>query len=286
MQKLNKVVTMVMMGMVIFSMTCCHKEGVYNPSKKISKIYYQTSTGVKTLSQTWSWEKNKLVRIDYSGGSFITLEYDKSRLSKITYSGGAYQEFEYDGSKLTAINEYTANRLFDGSYSFEHDGSKISEMTYEEYYDASKSKAIEASDKSLMASTLRFILPVPLSDDNSLPTQKIRKAGVYRYVVTFTWKGGNVESITESSTDSQVASTTTYTYDKKKNPYCDALMDIGVSSLSKNNILSVRYSNSVSNYAYSYTYDGNVPTERNGVYTYSTGTSMNSSTSVTYYEYK
>jgi hypothetical protein len=162
----------------------------------------------------------------------------------------------------------------------------------EQYNFDSKSKVAEASDKSFMASTLRFILPMQLSDAISLSTQKNRKAyqEVEHLTVTYKWKGDNVAEVTVSSADWQEIYTSSYTYDKKNNPYCDLLFGIdeeggNPSMLSKNNILSGRhtYSNSYSYSAtYSYTYDGNFPKEQKVVY--SDGTYSN--TSVTYYEYK
>jgi hypothetical protein len=293
MKKVNKVVTMVMMGMVIFSMTTCNKEGVYKPKKKISKIYKQYGEGEKELSETWSWDKNKLSRIEYDKSGFILFEYDKNHISKITSSEGSYEEFVYDGSKLSKIKLYAANKELDGSYSFEHDGKKISKMTVEEYYYDGKSKVAEASKKSFMRATLRFILPMQLSDAITLSTHKNRKADqeVDRYTVTFTWKGDNVEEMTNGYNNSQETETVSYTYDKKTNPYCDLFMEMGgVSALSKNNILSERYSNSSNSNSYtidnSYTYEGNFPKEQKGVFSATTIYGTYSDNYVTYYEYK
>jgi len=39
----------------------CEKEGVYNPNKKIKRIYEESLSGSspKRLSQEWTWEKKQ-----------------------------------------------------------------------------------------------------------------------------------------------------------------------------------------------------------------------------------
>ena len=84
----------------------CHKEGVFNPKKKISKIYTSssytfngnTTTFDKTLSEEWTWNKNNtLAKIDAHGSLSETTEtytYDKKRVTRIdgvsTNTSGPY----------------------------------------------------------------------------------------------------------------------------------------------------------------------------------------------------
>ena len=47
----------------------CEKEGVYNPNKKIKRIYEESLSGSspKRLSQEWTWEKKQLKRLTIIG---------------------------------------------------------------------------------------------------------------------------------------------------------------------------------------------------------------------------
>ncbi len=50
---------------VAVSLTSCHKDGVYNPKEKISRIYYAYSSpdpffnSDKELKEIWDWDGNK-----------------------------------------------------------------------------------------------------------------------------------------------------------------------------------------------------------------------------------
>lgn len=48
-------------------MTSCYKEGVYQPKKKISKIYeeFPEDSGDKRLIQTWEWDGDLLKSISF-----------------------------------------------------------------------------------------------------------------------------------------------------------------------------------------------------------------------------
>ena len=100
----------------VFAFSSCEKDGVYNPSKKISKIYTQGTGGQKYLSQVWSWDKNKLAKVEhYWGNTFgysSTYVYDKNRLSEIRDSDGDYLKIEYSGSNYDKATFYSEGKLF------------------------------------------------------------------------------------------------------------------------------------------------------------------------------
>jgi hypothetical protein len=290
MQKLNKVATMMLMGMVIFSMTSCKKDGVYNPKKKISKIYTQQGAEPKKLSETWTWDKNKVVSMVDEAGAITYFEYDKNRISKITNVGG-YSEYTYDGSKLSKITSYVGSVVY-ATITFEHDGKKISKVTMETI--SLLDFDLASTTKSLMSRAMRFVLPVQVSEAIASSTQKSRKAGGIRMSYTLKWKGDNVEEVSSeeiSLLDMTVVEkmTISYTYDTKKNPYDGLLlMDAGATLLSKNNILSEHMSIDGVEAAktdYTFTYDSNFPTEEKAVTIYAAYPTVKG-TSTTYYEYK
>ncbi|MDR1878990.1 MAG: hypothetical protein LBQ64_05435 [Bacteroidales bacterium] len=269
---------------VILTFTSCKKEGVYNPNKKISRIFYQ-STGAKQLSQTWTWDGNKLSKIDYNqSGNYLHFEYDKRRVSKITDKNGDYTQIIYSGSKIDKINIYMSNQLA-YTWTFTHKNGKISKMS-REHFSINKNM----SEKK-MSEALSFILPAQTSANIAevMSMHKNQKAATLTsYTVSFTWKGDNVEKeVYELAYDDGSLAITSYrnTYDKKKNPYYGFCGDIDVAyNFSKNNLKTVEEttsSNTVNEWEYTYTYDGNYPKEQIYIRRYSTSTT----TTTTTYEY-
>ena len=102
---LKNVATIIACFAVIGVFTACKKDGVYNPSKKISKIYYQNAGSGKTLSAIYEWDKNKLMKIKAPSGTYFTLfEYDGNRVTKIADSDGDWTaRVTYDGSKFDKL---------------------------------------------------------------------------------------------------------------------------------------------------------------------------------------
>ncbi len=290
MRKYLSFVSITLIFSIVLGFTSCKKDGVYNPKKKISKIFHQYSGSDKQLSETWTWNKNQLSKIDYQSGNYEIFEYDKKQISKIIDNDGNYQKFTYDGSKINKI-EYYYNNTLSSAYKFEHKGNKISKITMEEYdyddYDdyESTSKSIKSSKRNI----LRFILPGQSCEniEKSLSQKKSRKAmETYTTTLKLTWDGNNVEEVVlgQSSDDEFYSETYKYTYDKKKNPF-DGLLSMVEGSLSKNNVTKLTMTgtgNDSWEYEYSYSYDGDFPKEETEVYREGSYTS----THMTYYEYE
>jgi hypothetical protein len=271
---------------LILGITSCKKDGVYHPKKKISKIFSQ-SGGSKTLSSTWTWDKNKLSKIDYGNGFYRKFEYENKRMSKILDSDGDYQKFIYDGSKISKVESYVNNTL-SSSYKFEHKGNKISKVTVEEYYNYEPYDSKSIAGKM---NILQFILPIEPEDIVALNAQeKNRKATeTDTYTYTIKWKGDNIEEMVyESITDDKVYTVThKFTYDKKNNPFCGFFTygEVDPVGNSKNNVTktsSTTSTNDFWDYEFSYTYDKNYPKERTSVYRSGSYTY----TYVTFYEYE
>ena len=119
---MKKTIMLTALAAVVCFLGACKKEGVYNPSEKISKIYksstyvsqyYDGSTwrdannesSPKRLVEAWNWDGKKLMSID-SYNLDGTVEADET------------VKFEYDGKRLTKITDVT--------------GKNYATITYEE----------------------------------------------------------------------------------------------------------------------------------------------------------
>jgi len=88
---------------VIAMFSACNKdqEGVYNPSKKIQKIYSVNDNGVKELEEVWNWNGKLLVAIvDVDDNSESTFLYDKKQRLTSIDTKDSHSEFTYDGKYL------------------------------------------------------------------------------------------------------------------------------------------------------------------------------------------
>ncbi|MCQ2271726.1 MAG: hypothetical protein MJZ72_02920 [Bacteroidales bacterium] len=284
---------------MVMTFGSCHKEGKYTPSKKISRIYEESSSDGRHLSQSWNWNKNKLQSINhhnYDGSIYFTEDftYKNGRISRIdlrfpdSYSSD-YFEITYDGGKLSRITEYYDGRLSNES-SFTYKNGKISTMN-ETYY----SKHYKDEAMPTVKSTFLSLIIPELSDRIVENLYRLsNKSGSDFFTYSFEWKGNNISMIKCSYDEG--GTETKFTYDNKKNPFY-GLLDDGSPSLeavsSKNNVTSYTdyYYNydgetSIGTCTYTYTYDGNWPTSERyqvnhqfsfGIYYTSYGT--------TYYEY-
>lgn len=143
--------------MIAFCFSCCRKNGLYNPKKKIHKIYNQKDNDKKTLIQTWAWNEKILSRIDYTD-YYSLFEYDGKQITKIINSNKSYMNFIYDGSKISKMGYYENDKL-STNYRFQHDGNKVSGIIMEDYsenIDSEFSKLKSFKDSNINA--LRFIL--------------------------------------------------------------------------------------------------------------------------------
>ena len=113
---MKKILTIFAIACVALVFAGCQKDGVYNPSKKISKIYYTSTSGVKSLKQIWTWNGKLLDKIDYYDGGSIyktyNFTYDGKRLTRMSnYANNRYIEYKYDGSHLSEANVFSSGSL-------------------------------------------------------------------------------------------------------------------------------------------------------------------------------
>lgn len=254
----------VLMGVILFaSMTSCTKEGVYNPKKKILRIYYSASSDWvnvnKYLAQAWNWDDNKVKSIDHytsSGNTSYTenFTYDGKRIIRVDdYKNAEYTTYDYDGSHMKTVNYYYRNKL-ESTMTFTYTSGKVSQIMVT-VYDAKK------GERHLASSIIPFF-PEKINNAMSAFAEKSATKGVVNINYQLTWTDDNVTKVIGSAEGEMI--TMTFTYDAKKNPFygflSSSLGEDGFDSYySKNN--PTRYmetdiegDNAI--YTYTYQYDG------------------------------
>lgn len=210
---------------VVVMFTACNKDqdGVFNPAKKIKKIY-SVNDGAQQVEEIWHWDSNLLTSIDlYELGTIYntnTFHYDGNRLTTIR-DGYSYATFNYDGKKIDHINVY-----YNGHddpivvYTFAYKGQKLSQIKMEMDY-----SNIFGKIKSVV-NPLKYVLPESCDAVQGMIAQNVSetKAASETITMNFTWSGNNattVEAIEEYNYDGQlvtVSSLTQCTFDNKVNP--------------------------------------------------------------------
>jgi len=260
----------------------CKKEGVYNPNKKIKRIYEESLSGSspKRLSQEWTWEKKQLKKIDYYWDNQISytenFSYDnKNRLIRIEdYSYGERYEIKYDKDGVSKI-EYYADNVLLGFYEFKYEKSKVVKITITEYDDEDYYKKTTKPE-----SFISMILPIKEVKDR---IRSKNTKGNYVYYFEFEYDGNNLSKMKEID-GSWIDEYTYENYDKKSNPFYSNVYFIS-EGFSKNNVGKVinRFDSNITTREYEYTYDGKFPTEVTMKYTGPVGSTL---VYRTYYEYE
>lgn len=291
-QKMKKNILFILAVCFAILFSACHKEGRYNPKKKISKIYTtfyddenRLDYGVRQLSEVWTWNKNNtLDKIEwfvfyYHGGNdafrTTSFTYDKKRRIKTitqveTECSPAYSEYFYKGKYLSEIKISAPGDGYNALYKITHKNGKISEVAVTEEYDESYKGQGHPN-----VFPLQFVLSEEVSKDieKSIEKQclenKSKNIYTYTFTYTLTWENDNVTKVESSIYDN--GEIFKYQYDNHLNPYCDFLdLDLWgygcAEGLSKNNIIrseNIGHDDAVT--TYDYTYDGDYPIS----YTYS-----------------
>jgi len=270
---MKRILSVLFIACVAMLFVSCQKEGVYNPSKKISKIYYTSYSGIKSLEQVWTWNKdNTLQKIDYYDDGAIdytyNFTYEKKRLVRMNdYANNCYVEYKYDKNLLKEANYYVGGTLCD-AYTFTYKNGKIVKVT--DNWIGSKGGAEKAINP------LRFIFSEELCDAIDQSQKRMGNVGgkaTLVYVYELTWDKDNVSKMVTTVSGSSATQTYEMSYDKMNNPFYRAYLDFyfedNASSgcLSKNNITRIEareveedgdvWTGSVD---YEYTYEGKYPT--------------------------
>lgn len=246
---MKKILTILAIACVAFIFAGCQKDGVYNPSKKISKIYYTSTSGNKSLKQIWTWNGKLLDRIDFYYGGTVSYSYnftyDGNRLTRMNrmndYKNNVYIEYKYDGSHLSEANVFYSGRL-NYTYKFSYKSGKLESMTC-----TSTSKGVKEETK---IHPLYFVFGPEISQciekSEKALAEKHNGKSIDIETYKFTWKNGEVsQCVISYQNDDYSEYTYKYTYDKKKNPFSGALINLYPEgnmvdgSLSKHNITKI-----------------------------------------------
>jgi len=310
-----KAVAIVLLLTFCVSFNSCDKEGVYNPKQKISKIYedfmyYDWSIDPETgwptiteklypkqLTQAWTWDKNKLNKIDFWSLYFCwgcqdvspiseiwntdRYFYEKNKLVRIEQDGGYYTEIIYDGSKYKKMNSYDSRHKLWLSMDFKYDKNKITNISIVEMWESYWDKAAEGK-------FLSTFLPKELVSkiiDKSEKRKSKKSNNTSTYNVSYTYTGDNINEMifqyVDEDGDLYKLTAKYVSYDNKQNPFhkklgADFDFDFefafgNIIVTSKNNPLEIRYvlyeeyygASYTENikFQYTYTYNKDFPTE-------------------------
>ena len=241
-----------LLGMLVMaSMTSCTKEkdGVYTPKKKIQKVYDSWLNTEKYLDQSWDWDGDLLKAINHydSGENLMwteTFSYDGNRLVRVDDSNGPeYTLYDYDGKKLKSANYYVGSEL-EATATYSYSDGKLNKIVLTGYEDAKS-----ASERKLQSSYLPFSTEILEVIDKIRSNIVERSLGKENYVMElqFTWSGDNVSKIVATYDDE--IQPVTFQYDTKNNPHKGFLgvysfdpgeeIQEGYMFMSKNNITKV-----------------------------------------------
>ena len=294
--------------------SCQKSEGYFNPDRKINKIYESSETTFtiagqttnttvdKHVSESWTWDGNKLKKIDYynDNGELENTDvftYDGDVITKIEWDEQSHVEFVYDKKVLKAIKMYNEDTLYTETIITQRDGKKITELVaYVFANHPSNSKFARANQTAL-----RLLLPELAAKDIA------QQMGVMRAAKSKTdtneinpirlfWEGDNITKMVMTSNAADIQIEQFYAYDNKINPYrsfvnylCgpNTINDWGSSNNPVYDSTSMTGEQTL-NYglSYSYEYDGEWPVKR--IYTSEIIDPIitHSTKQYVYYEYK
>jgi len=247
--------------------SCEKKEGVYNPSKQIQKIY-TVDDGEKELEEVWHWDGKVLTSIDYvddMNSTTATFSYDKQKRMVAMDAGGAHTEFIYDGKYIKKM-ETTYEGVVVSIIEFEHKNGKISEMRITDVF-----MDDDVWDKMLIVNPMRFVIPEAFPVVEKTMKKCAKAKGNDQIIVKLNWKGDNANSMEITSTlwGQTMTELVELTFDNMNNPMYGLFSSMNsdvVTNLfvNKNNALTMNYNlmgEEVAKVNYTYEYEDNYPTK-------------------------
>ncbi|MDR1973411.1 MAG: hypothetical protein LBQ31_01925 [Bacteroidales bacterium] len=290
---------------VLIGITSCTKEGVFNPEKKLSKTCYQSDNmDEKKIAEVYTWSGKLLTDIRDRDG-YIIQEYEynnKKQLVKIRFSSDEYIEFSYKNSKLKSATVNFYGKVF-AKVDYVHSENKITEATVyvpqNEFNGAPKQDKMTKAFLSLGFSEKMTKKLLSQLANVSLQKTSSSKDDFIRYIIiSFEWDEKNISKQIFKYADEIKGKLswenaegfrleTSYSYDKKQNPYYGFFGFIGdaylfeVRTLSYNNITSQKetyFNYDVIDdeyiYNYNYEYEDDFPVKRTHTYFYDNVTSQ------------
>ena len=206
----------IMMMAMIFAFNSCEKQnlGIFNPKKKISKVYNEADAHY--LKEQWTWSGDQLQQVEYfkkNGNVDYTCryQYENGLLSRIE-TEDQHSDFIYDGKTLATIETYNGDQLME-TYTLSFEKKKLSHISIR--------KSAKSTENNL--DFLQLFLP---GCDNPL-NEYFASSGVkrenYDYSVAeidFVWEKDNVKymKMKLDRPDSVQNLTFSYVYDDNINP--------------------------------------------------------------------
>ena len=250
--------TIFAIAIVAVSFSSCGEEpGIYEPKKKISKVYEQKEGRDEYLVQDWLWNGNKLASITYYyRGEFDGKDeytYEGDRIVKIEDNWEYYAEFYYLNKKFDKIKYYKPNNSLSVEITFQYDGKKVSVITFRNY----------DWDKNVISMISRSMMDYLLPEEGiKMIVEKLtNQADKFTLVLDLSYRGDNLSLI---SLDTEPI----YTFEDYDNnynvfynffPFSVYYEDININIYSKNNPGKVinEYYDEIT--TFTYTYDGKFP---------------------------
>lgn len=252
---------------------CKDPDGIYNPDKKIKKVFSVNEDGEKVLAETWRWDGDILASIDYYDydgtlSSTNRMSYDsKNRLIAMD-QGDAQAEFIYDGKKIDKI-VMTADGSEVATYDFEHKGNKISEIVIDIDLFGDWNDDDFGWDKKNIVFPLRFMMPEICPEVEAVVKKCSKDSKGDQVKIKLNWGGNNVKSMEMifNAWGMNMTEMAEFTYDNKNNPMYGSLASMSSNAaenlfLNKNNPLTVRIlfmGQTLGTTDYTYEYDGDYP---------------------------
>ena len=258
--------TIIAAVIVVISFTSCDKEepavpevsgaGVYNPGKKISKIYRKLLGGTELIAEKWTWERGKIAAIEYYSGGYFDhrddFKYKDGRISQIKTSQGYYTEFFYTGDQYEIIKCYDPDAVLIADFTFQYSGKKVSVISYNNY----------ALDKNGISMIERGFLAQLLPEEGiQIIAEKLADSPKATTEICYSYEGDNVSSISMGSYVYTYSDYDTYSNIKfNYHPFSFSMNGIFFNNLvfSKNNQGKITYEDGMITH-FTYTYDGDFP---------------------------
>lgn len=253
--------------------SCKDPAGVYNPDKKIQKVFTVNEDGGKVLAEVWQWGGDVLTAIDYydyDGSLALTnrFSYDSKNRLIAADGGNAHSDYLYDGNKIEKI-VMTADGSEVATYEFEYKGNKISEFVIDIDLFGDWGDDDFGWDKKDVVLPLRLMMPEICQEVEAAVKKCSKDSKGNQVKIKLNWGGNNVKSMDMSfnAWGMNITETVEFTYDNKKNPKYGSFAAMSSNAaenlfLNKNNPLTVKIGylgQILGTSEYTYEYEDNYP---------------------------
>lgn len=270
---------------VALAFTSCDKDqaGVYNPDKKISKVYVQEIGEPKYMTEQWTWEGKTLSKISYydanefDGSDIFT--YEDGRLTKITDNYGYYANYTYDAKHYAKIEYFNPQGTLLSELTFTYTDEKVTSMVLNTFTITKQYVTMFQRGflgRMLPKAAMQEVVKKSILQDATQSKETTNIAIVY--------DGDNISAVTVGTYSMTITG-----YDTKVNPLFNSTPfstyneSTDQSVFSKNNpgTITTSVDGMVIPTTYIYTYDGNYPTIIEGTTSF-LGQNVSSTTTIEY----